>query len=115
MDYQEYRKSLNEKLSDRVQQELDTFREEIKQKSPQEIFDTAYEIVFKTDIVQCLSMTNYTPKAVKALMKSPNILEDIYQEWLNNDYSCMDDLRQTIDDFKDYMVKTEKILSGKER
>lgn len=115
MDYQEYRKLLNEKLSDRVQQELDTFREEIKQKSPQEIFDAAYEIVFKTDIAECLSEPDYSPNAVKAMMKSPNILEDIYQEWLNNDYSYMDDLRQTVNDFKDYMVKMEKILSGKER
>ena len=45
----------------------------------------------------------------------PNLLQEIYDEWLGRDYSHMDDLRQTIADFKDYMVKTEKILSGKER
>lgn len=48
-------------------------------------------------------------------MKSPNLLQEIYEEWLASDYSHMEDLRQTITDFKDYMVKTEKILSGKER
>lgn len=102
MNYQEYRKSLNKKLSDRVQQELDVFREEIRQKTPQEIFDAAYEIVFKTDIAVCFSETDYSPNAVKALMKTPNILTDIYQEWLHNDYSYTDDLSQTVDSFKDY-------------
>jgi len=47
-------------------------------------------------------------------MKSPNLLQDIYEEWLEKDDSHMEDLRQTIADFKSYMVKTEKILSGKE-
>ena len=55
------------------------------------------------------------PQASKALMKSPNLLQDIYEEWLEKDDSHMEDLRQTIADFKSYMVKTEKILSGKER
>ena len=48
-------------------------------------------------------------------MKSPNLLQDIYEEWLEKDDSHMEDLRQTIAGFKSYMVKTEKILSGKER
>ena len=38
-----------------------------------------------------------------------------YEEWLEKDDSHMEDLRQTIAGFKSYMVKTEKILSGKER
>ncbi|MBS5385894.1 MAG: DUF3848 domain-containing protein [Clostridiales bacterium] len=115
MTYEERRQSLNEKLGDRVQKEYESFCEEIKKKSPQEIFDAAYQIVFKTDIAECFSETDYSSNTVRAMMKSPNILEDVYQEWLSNDYSYMEDLRQTIDDFKDYMVKTEKMISGKER
>ena len=84
-------------------------------KPPQEIYDMAYQIVIKNDIAECFSNTDYSPQTVKALMKSPNLLQEIYDEWLGRDYSHMDDLRQTIADFKDYMVKTEKILSGKER
>lgn len=115
MNYQEYRQSLNRRLTDKVQQEFSVFREEIKQKSPQEIYDAAYQIALKSDIAECFSETNYSPQAAKALLKSPNLLNDIYAEWLETDYSHMGDLRQTIADFKDYMVKTEKILSGKER
>lgn len=115
MNYQEYRQSLNQKLVERVQRELADFREDILSKSPQEIYDAAYQIILKNDIAECFSDVNYSPQAAKALMKSPNLLHDIYEEWLERDDSHMEDLRQTITDFKSYMVKTEKILSGKER
>ena len=115
MDYQEYRQVLNQKLAERVQRELADFREDILSKSPQEIYDAAYQIIIKSDIAGCFSEADYSPQASKALMKSPNLLQDIYEEWLEKDDSQMEDLRQTIADFKSYMVKTEKILSRKER
>ncbi len=115
MNYQEYRQSLNQKLADRVQREFADFREDILSKSPQEIYDAAYQIILKNDIVECFSDVDYSPQASKALMKSPNLLQDIYEEWVGREDSHMDELRQTVADFKSYMVKTEKILSGKER
>lgn len=115
MNYQDYRQSLNRRLSDKVQQELTSFREEMLSKSPQEIYDAAYQIAIKNDIAECFKDTDYSPNVIKALMKSPNLLNEIYDEWLGRDCSQMDDLRQTIADFKSYMVKTERILSGKER
>lgn len=48
-------------------------------------------------------------------MKSPNLLQEVYEEWLETDYSHMEDLNRTVTVFKNYMVKTEKILSEKER
>ena len=115
MDYQEYRQSLNQKLAEKVERELADFREDILSKSPQEVYDAAYQIVMKEEIADCFSNADYSPQAAKALMKSPNLLQDVYEEWLGREDSHMDELRQTIADFKSYMVKTEKILSGKER
>ncbi|NBI59275.1 DUF3848 domain-containing protein [Lachnospiraceae bacterium] len=115
MNYQEYRQSLNQKLAERVERELADFREDILSKSPQEIYDAAYQIIIKSDIAECFSDADYSPQAAKAFMKSPNLLQDIYEEWLGREDSHMDELSQTIADFKSYMVKTEKILSGKER
>ena len=84
-------------------------------KTPKEIYDAAYQIAMKNGIADCFSNADYSPQAAKALMKSPNLLQDVYEEWLGREDSHMDELRQTIADFKSYMVKTEKILSGKER
>ena len=115
MNYQEYRQSLNQRLTDKVQRELSSFREEMQAKTPQEIYDAAYQIAMKNEIADCFSNSDYSPQAAKAFMKSPNLLQDIYEEWIGREDSHMDELRQTIADFKSYMVKTEKILSGKER
>ena len=115
MNYQEYRQSLNQRLTYKVQRELSSFREEMQAKTPQEIYDAAYQIAMKNEIADCFSNADYSLQAAKALMKSPNLLQDIYEEWLGREDSHMDELRQTIADFKSYMVKTEKILSGKER
>ena len=115
MNYQEYRQSLNQRLTDKVQREISSFREEMQAKTPQEIYDAAYQIAMKNEIADCFSNVDYSPQAAKALMKSPNLLQDIYEEWLGREDFHMDELRQTIADFKSYMVKTEKILSGKER
>ncbi len=87
MDYQEYRQSLNRKLAEKVQRELADFREEILSKSPQEVYDAAYQIILKSDIAECFSEADYSPQAAKALMKSPNLLQDIYEEWLEKDDS----------------------------
>lgn len=115
MNYQEYKQSLNQRLTDKVQRELSAFQEEMLGKPPQEIYDAAYQIALKNDIAECFSETDYSPQAAKALLKSPNLLQEVYDEWLETDYTHMEDLRQTITDFKDYMVKTEKILSCGER
>ena len=115
MNYQAYRKSLNQKLSGRVKQELFDFRKEILSKTSQEIYDAAHQIILKSDIAECFLETDYSPQAVKALMKSSNLLQDIYEECLEKDNPHKEDLFQIIKDFKDYMVKTEKILSEKER
>ena len=72
-------------------------------------------IIIKSDIAECFSDADYSCKQQKPLMKSPNLLQDIYEEWIEREDSHMDELRQTVADFKSYMVKTEKILSGKER
>lgn len=55
------------------------------------------------------------PAGSKSPYEIPNLLQDIYEEWMEKDVSHAEELRQTVADVKAYMVKTEKILSGKER
>lgn len=47
MNYQEYKQSLSQKLTDKVQKELSAFREEMQGKPSQEIYDAAYQIALK--------------------------------------------------------------------
>lgn len=67
MDYQEYRQSLNQKLAEKVQRELADFREDILSKSPQEIYNAAYQIIIKSDIAECFSDADYSRRRQKPL------------------------------------------------
>lgn len=62
MNYQEYRQSLNQRLTEKVQRELSVFQEEVRGKPPQEIYDMAYQIVIKNDIAECFSNADYSPQ-----------------------------------------------------
>lgn len=74
MNYQEYRQSLNQKLAERVERELVDFREDILNKSPQEIYDVAYQIVIlKCSIQERMLKSHAVQKAFFSVFLSANI------------------------------------------
>jgi len=81
-------------MAKRIRQEYEEFLAEMATKTPQEIIDKAYEIVIKNDIVEIVE--NYLSKEVSKLSDIPNPLHYLYLEWLDNDYSYMDDLITSI-------------------
>lgn len=110
-----YKKELNLRLYDKVQHELNSFREEVLTKPPQEIYEKAYQITIKTDFAECFYNCDFSVKTVKEMLKSPDLLEEIYQEWLSNDFSYMQELRDTIDDFEKKLAPIERKAWDKER
>ena len=115
MTYKDYKQSLNQKLAGKVQQELLNFQKEIQEKTPREVYDMAQQTFIKEEIAKYFLHPEYSPQAAKALLKSSNLLHEIYEEWLECGEGNTDSLRQIIADFKNYMVQTEKVLSGRER
>lgn len=85
------------KLYDRAYQEYENYIDNLKKQSPEKIIDNAYEITIKKELLYCFEELDY--KNCKELEKFRFPLETMYQEWLNNDYSFLDDLRLTISDF----------------
>ena len=81
-------------MAKRIRQEYEEFLSEMATKTPQEIIDKAYEIIIKNDIVEIVE--NYLSKEVSKLSDIPNLLHYLYLEWLDNDYSYMDDLIASI-------------------
>lgn len=71
MNYQEYKQLLNRELAKKVQREFDEFRKDILTKNPQEIYDSACQIVLKSDIAECFSKPNYSPHGGKSPYEIP--------------------------------------------
>lgn len=113
--YREKKQELNHQLYERVQSELAAFQKEMMGRTPQEIYEAAHEIAARHEIAAAFAHTDFSPMGVRALLKSPNLLRDIYEEW--KERGCLPEggLGGLINEFRAYMVKTEQNLSRSER
>lgn len=93
---------LNQKVWEKMQAELDRFIAELKTKPPDEIIESAYELIYKEDILQSFDFEFYgncplSNEQAKALLSLKHPLDYLYQEWLDYDSSVLDTLRQSND------------------
>lgn len=95
-------------LYDKVQAEYDTFIKELKQMTPEQVIEKAYEKVIKEDLVTEIQNGNLNQVEAKALYREKYPLDRLYQEWLETDVSYMDLLKDTIDDTAKKAVKEMK-------
>ena len=95
-------------LYEKVQAEYDAFIEELKQMTPEQVIDRAYEKVTKEKMVMVIQENNLEPYEAKALCREKYPLDRMYQEWLDTDVSYMDLLKDSIDDTAKKAVKATK-------
>lgn len=79
--YQKRKQELNHLLYEKAQSELAAFHEEMLAKTPEEIYEAAHEIVVKHEIAKVFACSDYSPFSASVLLKSENLLQDIYDEW----------------------------------
>ena len=90
--------TIQNRLYEKVSAEFNTFMDEVKQLPGSEAIERAYEKVIKEDMVMTLDACDIPDKEAKALLKMKNPLDAMYREWLDNDCSHMDMIRDTIGD-----------------
>lgn len=88
----------NELLQKKISKELSDFINELKTKTPEEVIESAYELIIKEDIASVFECINYSQQEAKALYEEKFPLEACYQEWLHNDQTYMDIIVQTVED-----------------
>ena len=98
----------NELLYEKVQAEYDAFIEELKQMTPEQVIDKAYQKVIKENMVIAIQDMELTPSEAKALCREKYPLDRMYQEWLDTDVSGMQMLKDSIDDTAKQAVKEMK-------
>ena len=89
-------KNYNELLLKRVRQENKEFIEELEKLPAHEALSRAYEKVIKEDLVCTIGEGTLTQTEVRALLRLKYPLDALYSEWLHNDLSYNDMLRDTI-------------------
>ena len=107
----------NDKLLRKLEQELNHYKEYVKEKGVDFAIDKAYELTVKQEVIDCIAYDNELSKEqIKALLKCDNVLEDCYDEWLKTDgnlrehlnYSVDKSVENITDDYKKDKIKANK-------
>lgn len=76
---------LKAQLIKNMQAELDKLKEDLLNISSQEILSRAYEYAMKTEIIYAAHDANLNNYQIKALLKHPSPLNDVYSKYLKHD------------------------------
>lgn len=103
--YFDEREHLVERLYEKADAEYKARLSEIEKLTPKEIMSTAYEIVLKEDILSSLESPDFLDIAqLTVLCDLDKPLDYVYEDWLDNDFSYMKDLRTTIESCADAQI-----------
>lgn len=99
---------LSTKLYERLFAEQEKYRRWLLSQPPDAILDHAAKYSVREDIVMCMEDLELTDAQVKALLKSPSPLADVYREWNKTETRHMDDVRSVIEARADDVIRLER-------
>lgn len=101
---------IREELYDKLSMEYDSFIEEIKKLPPVQIIDKSYEKVMKEEFVSMFypENTEYDISDIKALNKSKNPLEELYQGWMDFDGGIHQSLEGSVENTIEFLKKEQR-------
>ena len=105
--------NLKSLLLEKAIKEQSDFIEQLKTLSPEQIIDRSYEKVMRDDILMTFEDNYLSDEQVMELLKLDYPLSACYTEWMDTDYSHMEMLRDTIDDYTKRLVDENKQESEK--
>ena len=88
----------NALLYDKMKDEQDKYRDWLLSQPPEEILNHTYEYTVREDILLSLEYHDLPDAQVKALLKSPSPLADIFKDWEHKETSYMEDIWQTVEE-----------------
>lgn len=96
---------LNTKLYQKMEKELEDFKDMLRDCTPDEIMSKAYEYAVKDDILYCMENTDLTDDRAKALLKITKPLDAAYQKWEHMDNHYTDLIRDAIEAKADDLIQ----------
>ena len=96
------------KLYNKMQQEQNEYRAWLLAQPPEEILHHAYEYSVREDIILATEEMNLTLAQVRALLKSPAPLADVYKDFSKLETDYMSIVAQCVEDRADDLLKKEQ-------
>lgn len=108
----------NDELLKKLEQELKDYKAYIKEQGVDYAIDKAYELTVKQEIIDCIAYdSDLSNEQRKALLKTNNVLDDCYDEWLKTDGNLREHLNYSVDKSVENITddyKKDKIKANKE-
>lgn len=107
---------MEEKLFQKLEDELKEFKNELKEEGVDYAIDRAYELTAKQEIIDGIRYDRELSKAeIKALLSRENVLDELYSDWLSFDGNMREHINYSIDkslnfikdDYKKEKLKTK--------
>ena len=89
---------LNTALYEKMFSEQETYRAWLLTQPPEEILNHTYEYTVREDILMSLEYNSLPNTQVRALLKSPSPLADVFAAWEDRETSYMEKIWQTVTD-----------------
>lgn len=101
---------LKDMLMKKIDQELFAYKQNlIKNYTPDEIIQEAYKINFKEQIRDVLDSSILDRNEIKALLKTENVLDKLYDYWENSDGNIWELLEDKVNEkIEDMTIEYEK-------
>lgn len=113
----ESKEDLKQKLIEKLDKELQEYKGYLRQKSPNEIIESAYQLTVKTLIIGEMSEKNLDYYELKALIKQKDLLAEFYEDWRNSDGRLGENISYEMDNSIKIIVDravAEKIKNNRE-
>lgn len=113
----ESKEELKQKLIEKLDQELQEYKGYLRQKSPNEIIESAYQLTVKTLIIGEMSEKNLDYYELKALIKQKDLLAEFYEDWRNSDGRLGENISYEMDNSIKIIVDralTEKVKNNRD-
>ena len=100
--------TLQEQLCEKMRVEQSAYCLWLTAQPPEEILNHAYEYSVREDIILATEEMNLTPARVRALLKSPAPLADVYKDFSKLETDYMSIVAQCVEDRADDLLKKEQ-------
>lgn len=101
---------IREELYSKLEKEYNSFIDNLKKCSAEKIIDKAYEMVMKEELCIMFYPQNnqYNINQIKALNKTKNPLQKLYNAWMNSDCGIHQVLEDSTFDLLEKLIKEQK-------
>lgn len=89
---------MEEKLYQKLENELKDFKIKMKENGVDYAIDRAYELTTKQEIIDSIEFDHDLSKTqIKALLSRENILDELYDDWLSFDGNMRENINYSVD------------------